>query len=455
MTQISTAFRIKSAILMTLLMAVHVGMAALMTFPGTREQLPVDTWINDLSVAGLTTEEALKALQDTLPESLEIRLVDESDNLMEIRDLPLALVKARFDEQQIRNWLNPVMEPEWQELWLSRVRLTPPGHFFQIFLDFDEAALNQWAHQLASETTLMPKDASIWLEQGELHQVPEEYGRLLITTHVAEPIRAALESLDFQPIDVIVTVTEPEMTLAKLGDFSQPLIQYSTVLGENENRRENIRLAGERINNTRLSPGAVFSFNETVGKVSAEDGYQRAPVIQGGRLVQGIGGGICQTSSTLYQAALRSGFQIVERANHSLPVGYLPLGMDATIAYGSIDFRFANPYDFPVMIGTWLDNTKYHTVIMGPENTRLPEIQIEVRNQQQVSPPVRFVEDPVLAKGVEVVQQAGKSGHRLSVFRLTGHNESDFKEELVSNDYYRPVARIIRRGTGEQLDEQK
>ncbi|SMP64924.1 VanW family protein [Anoxynatronum buryatiense] len=455
MTHISTVFRIKSAILMALLMATHVGMAALLTFPGTREQLPVDTWINGMSVAGLTSEEALNALQETLPEALEIRLMDEANNVMDEMALPLSLVKARFDEQQIRNWLDPVMEPEWQELWLSQIRLTSPGYYFETALYYEESALNQWADELASAITLQPHDARIWVDRGELHEVSEQYGRLLKPADVTEPVRAALDSLDFEPIEIEVAVTAPAVTLADLGDFNQRLTEYSTVLGENVNRRENIRLAGERINSVRLLPGAVFSFNETVGRVTAEDGYQRAPVIQGGRLVQGIGGGICQTSSTLYQAALRGGLQIVERSNHSLPVGYLPLGLDATIAYGSIDFRFANPYDFPVMIGTWLDEQHYHTVILGPESARLPEIEIEVRNRQAISPPVRVIEDPVLAKGVEVVQQAGKNGYRLSVFRLTGRNESDFQEELISNDYYRPVARVIRRGTGEELDDQK
>ncbi|OUQ85302.1 vancomycin resistance protein [Brevibacillus brevis] len=126
---------------------------------------------------------------------------------------------------------------------------------------------------------------------------------------------------------------------------------YSSMKNSTDERKHNIKQALSKIHNEKIKPQQVFSFNEIVGNSNLpEGGWQKAGVIQDGQLADDYGGGICQVSSTLYNAAAEAGMIMVERHNHSKSVRYVPVGQDATVAYGYMDFKFTNLYDFPVKI---------------------------------------------------------------------------------------------------------
>lgn len=138
---------------------------------------------------------------------------------------------------------------------------------------------------------------------------------------------------------------------------------HTSMEGSSEGRMSNIEKAMKKINGEKIKPNEVFSYNEEVGNSNiAEDGWEKAGVILNGHLVDDYGGGICQVSSTLYNAAAEAGLTMVERHTHSKNVGYVPVGQDATVAYGLLDFKFQNPFDYPVKIKakTYDDN---HVVI--------------------------------------------------------------------------------------------
>ncbi len=141
----------------------------------------------------------------------------------------------------------------------------------------------------------------------------------------------------------------------------------------------NIRLAAARADRTRLAPQAVFSFNTVVGERLVENGYDRAPTYEDGDVVDTPGGGICQLTSTIYNAALLSGLRIVERAAHSSRVLSVGPGRDATVFYGHTDLRFANPYDFPLELRTRCHGKRLVAEIVGPRP--LPEpVRIRVES---------------------------------------------------------------------------
>lgn len=125
---------------------------------------------------------------------------------------------------------------------------------------------------------------------------------------------------------------------------------YTTLMNSSEGRTNNIILACEKINGTILNSGEVFSFNNTVGQRTSQAGYKSAPIFSGNKVINGIGGGICQASSTLYNATLESGLQVIERHPHSLPVKYCPPQLDATVSWGCEDFKMKNTLDRPVQI---------------------------------------------------------------------------------------------------------
>ena len=156
---------------------------------------------------------------------------------------------------------------------------------------------------------------------------------------------------DGASVKLIIKEEAPKMTASDLGKVSHLLAAFHTDYGSSSsNRRTNIELAASHMDGTLLAPGEVFSYNEVVGPRERNLGWKDAPTYQDGQVVPGPGGGVCQTSTTLYNAVLRAGLQIVKRSHHSMPVHYVEPGCDATVAYDSIDFQFRNNTSGPLMV---------------------------------------------------------------------------------------------------------
>lgn len=186
-----------------------------------------------------------------------------------------------------------------------------------------------------------------------------------------EAVRTAistLESSSASKTTIPAVVTQPENTFEKLNSilYKDVLGSYTTSFGSSSySRANNVRLAASRINGTELMPGEEFSYDKAILPRTTANGYMEAGVYVGNRSETGMGGGICQPSSTLYAAALYANMEIIERHNHSLPVSYLPAGLDATIAEGYLDMRFKNSSDYPVKISATADGGVLTFKILG------------------------------------------------------------------------------------------
>ena len=159
---------------------------------------------------------------------------------------------------------------------------------------------------------------------------------------------------------------------------------YTATGSNNKSRNTNLRLACEAINGVVLNPGDVFSYNDTLGERSAENGYQPAPSYAGGQTVDTLGGGICQVSSSLYYSVLSSELEIVTRKNHGYMPSYMPVGLDATVSWGSIDFQFKNNSDYPIRIEAAASGNKTTVSIIGTE-TRDYEVKLETEILSQIN----------------------------------------------------------------------
>ncbi|WP_174731769.1 VanW family protein [Mesobacillus harenae] len=182
--------------------------------------------------------------------------------------------------------------------------------------------------------------------------IPEEPGYSLNKQAFQNLFYSYFYSNKAASVNVPRQVLHPRVDSELLSQVRTKLLgQYVTFFNsQNKERSQNISLSAEAINNYVVFPGETFSFNKVVGKRTAERGYLPAPVIVKGELTEGIGGGICQVSSTLYNAVDRSGVQIVERYSHSKRVPYVPPGRDATVSWYGPDFTFKNSYNQPILI---------------------------------------------------------------------------------------------------------
>ncbi|ACT04341.1 VanW family protein [Paenibacillus sp. JDR-2] len=275
---------------------------------------------------------------------------------------------------------------------------------------------------------------------------------------VASWITVPDSQLGGQPEQVLtvqlgVKTVHPEITLEKLKDegIDRKIMEFTTNFATSaEGRAFNVTSTAKALNDWVLEPGEVFSYGDVVAKTEKEYGYKEAPVISNGKLVPGIGGGICQVSSTLYNAIIRTaGIDIVERRNHSLPVAYLPKGQDATFASGSIDFRFRNSTGKQLIIRTVVENRKLTVKLFGtmPENIRY---DIESSIVKTVQPAVQKVTDKSLGAGQSVTVQNGSIGYVVDTYRTMYKDGKQVSREKISHDTYRaqPIVVHVAAGAG-------
>jgi len=192
---------------------------------------------------------------------------------------------------------------------------------------------------------IRPRNAYLDPRTGQM--LPEIYGQKIDVEATVEIIMQAEPYTTHYPV---IVPLEPEITVDIYRNINTVKGSFTTWFGGG-NRGYNIRLAASAIHNYLLAPGEVFSFNRATMPRDVEHGYKLAPIIVGGAVIPGAGGGVCQVSTTLYNAVKRAGLEIVERFPHSRPVGYVPKGMDATVS-DYLDFKFRNNKDKFIMIKT-------------------------------------------------------------------------------------------------------
>lgn len=243
---------------------------------------------------------------------------------------------------------------------------------------------------------------------------------------------------------------EPEIQVKDLGNdiFAHTLGAFTSNYAEsNVNRSTNVKLASNKINNVILLPGEEFSYNKVVGKRTFENGFKEASIYTSNGVTNGLGGGICQVSSTLYNAVLRANLQIVERRNHSYAVSYVPLGTDATVSYGSIDFRFKNNRKYPIKIISSSVNGVCSVSITGIKEDIEYEVEITPKKLQTIPFQTKYIDDNTLPLGTQKQTQYGDNGYKYETYKTLKLNGNVVSSELLSYDNYRPLNRIVKRGT--------
>ncbi len=214
----------------------------------------------------------------------------------------------------------------------------------------------------------------------------------------------------------------------------------------NINRSENLRIAASKINGTVLMPGQMFSFNTVVGERTIAEGYKNAAIYSDGQVVDGLAGGICQISSTLYNAVLLANLQIDERHNHSFTTSYVKPGRDATVVYGVKDFKFTNNRNYPIKIEAIVANGVATFNIYGIKEKNEYTVKILPVVTETVPYTVQTIQDPSLPAGKIAISQAGASGCKVTTYKEVSLNGVVISKEIISNDVYKVMTRIIRKG---------
>jgi len=249
-------------------------------------------------------------------------------------------------------------------------------------------------------------------------------------------------------IDLIIK--EPKVHTNEIGEEAFPnlLGTCSTKFDvTNVSRTKNVKLALKKIDGVVVMPGETFSYNKTLGKRTAEAGYDYAAGYAGGKVVPMLGGGICQVSSTLYTAVLYANLDIVERYNHMFLTSYIGAGKDATVVYGSLDFRFKNTRKYPIRIKATSNGGVAEVKIYGIKEEVEYDVEIESTILNYISYETIYEEDKTLAPGQEKVEQNGMRGCKSKTYRVLKLNGQEVSRELLSSDTYDAMDKMVKRNT--------
>jgi vancomycin resistance protein YoaR len=306
-----------------------------------------------------------------------------------------------------------------------------------------------WFTKLRKTVEHAPVDARFEVTSGgEIRILPDKPGLGIDVPATAEALLAAAISPTARTATLAARTTAADRTAAEAQAMGITGVvgSYYTTYGGIASRLHNVALVAELIDGTLVAPGQTFSFNGTTGERTAEKGFQEAPVIINGELQTGLGGGICQVSTTVFNAAYEAGLEIDERTNHALYISHYPLGRDATVNYPDLDLKFTNDTDHWLLVRTFVGSGSLTVNLYGtPQNRRVESTGEPLRVIG--APNVKRVPDPTLLTGESEVLEYGEPARATSVSRKVYSASGKLLHEDTWYSQYRSEPRVLRVGT--------
>jgi len=310
-------------------------------------------------------------------------------------------------------------------------------------------AANRFFANLRKRVEHAPKDAGFAIgARNSVRVVPGEAGRGVDAQATTQALLTAMLSTVDREAELRVVAVAPERTTreAQAMGITGLVGAYETAYGGVANRIHNVQLVAHLIDNHLIAPGTEFSFNGTTGERSSDKGFLEAPVIINGELKTGLGGGVCQVSTTTFNAAYEAGLSITDRTNHALYISHYPLGRDATVNYPDTDLRFLNDTDHWLLLRTFVGSSSLTVALYGaPQNRR-----VESEASPLVvtgAPPVKRVSDPNLLVGQTALEEAGSPSRSTSARRRVYSADGKLMYDHTWYSSYRAEPRVIRVGT--------
>ena len=452
-TSISPLFFIYNVLVMIMLLRIKkknivyiiIGIVALFVFTDYfyyYNRLFPGVYLKDIDLGGKTLQEVEEIL-DTA--RITFYGPDEKSLSIPVRQLGIEInVKKVFETGYWQGRPKP-----WPWVYRHRLKIRNEGAFIPVQYDLNRDLLSQQIDDLTNSFRGEQKNAYFRVsDNSQVEIIPEKASYNFNAKKIEEMILENLAQAHF-PLEIKVPYTEkmlPDITISSLQEkgIDDLMVSFTTAFDPKvTDRVYNLKLASAEVNNYFIAPGEVFSLIDIVGDTTEEKGYRSAPVIVGGELSQGIGGGLCQVSSTLYNVALLANIEIVERHNHHLAVSYIDPGRDATISYPSLDLKFRNNKDHDILITSEMESDKLTFRFFG----RPVEEKVEVFGHvlETFSPSVKYEYAPDLDVGEEEIID-GIPGYLVEVWKKVYLNDHLESEEKISTDRYLPHPQIIRQG---------
>lgn len=332
-----------------LVMIIVIGFTSLgLTSKENEQRIYSNITIQNIDVGKLTEKQAINKLKSTYPlKDFNITYNNEkwtikSENI-DLNYHIEEMVKEAFNYTRSSSMLENIKRKgklNLKKIYNIKLRAT-----------YDEIKLSKELEVICNSINVDTVDATFRVElSGELKITESKEGKQVDVSRLKEDIYDMINKKKIENINLPVITLYPNVSTKQVKSINSVLGEFSTSFNNSTSRGSNIHVAGEQTSDILLMPGKTFSYNKCTGARNWVNGYKSAPIIVGGKVTNGEGGGVCQVSTTIYNAALISGLTIDEVHNHSLPSRYAPRGRDATVSYGYTDLKFSNPYTHPVYI---------------------------------------------------------------------------------------------------------
>lgn len=389
-------------------------------------------------------EEEILLNEDFLKENINILLEEEADtakdDTYEISGDKILVTKG-YDGvvANIGNAKQQILESVNSADSIIKVNIETEVHFANR-IDFNE---------LYKSIYVEKKDATYEQNEDSSIKYVEEVVGKYFDKELAETSYLNLKDDEVLTIDLLKDI--PEVTTASLQNvlFGDVLATFKTTYNaSNVDRSTNLAVSANNINGKILLPGEVFSYNKEVGERTFANGFKEAHVFSGGKVVDGLGGGICQISSTLYNAVLMSNLEIVERKNHMMFPEYVKPSLDATVVWGSIDFKFKNNRETPIKIEASAKNGIATVTIYGKKVENEPIVELESVIEKTIPYTTVTEYDDTLSEGTEIVTQDPVNGYVSKAYKILKNPDGTvISRTLISSDSYRQTSKIVTVGT--------
>lgn len=315
-------------------------------------------------------------------------------------------------------------------------------------ITYDEKKLNKYLMELNKKIYKKPKNATIRINNGQIIITKEKNGYKLNKDKLKNTLVEKIVNMDCSEEIIPIITIKPVYLYEDLSKIDTVLGRFETYFNsQNYNRSTNIKLAASATTNILLNQGEVFSFNSNIQNSNISKYLKEAPVIINGKSEKGRGGGMCQVSSTIYNAALYSGMSIISVRNHSIPSPYIEKGRDATVSGGIIDLKFKNNYKTPVYIYNQVMGNKIVCTIYGNKRDK-QDIEIITEITDEINNRIIRKNSEKYDLGVKTIEQEGRKGYKVKTYRVY-KNDFGNKSEYIGESYYPPQDKIIIYGTRE------
>ncbi len=315
---------------------------------------------------------------------------------------------------------------------------------------YSDENLDEQVKILAEKIDREPEDAQLSFTEkdGELKVklTGDHSGTKLNQKKTRELLQMPVE--EGQVLELPIKQLSANIKKEDLVDMDSVLGEFSTDYSSSEpNRKDNIALSSIKFSHVLLKPGEEISFLNTIGDITKENGFKTSNVISDGEFQRGLGGGICQVSTTLYNAIVRADLEIVERHSHSKPIGYVANGTDAAVVQPSKDLIFKNDFAHPVYITAKADGKKLEYIVYGSKKDKDYDIELVPVSLGSYGPKTVVKYSNALYVGQQKVEKIGSRGYSYKTYRVKKVGDKEVERTLLNESYYTPSNRVVIQGT--------